>query len=89
MTGAMYLNVSLDADTAGAEGRLNAFLEHYYAQPAETMRRRQASYAGPAEGLAAWLDGYTRAGVGHLVLRFPGEHERHLEPVAALRHTLA
>jgi alkanesulfonate monooxygenase SsuD/methylene tetrahydromethanopterin reductase-like flavin-dependent oxidoreductase (luciferase family) len=88
MTGAMYLTLALDADAAQAEARLNAFLERYYGLPAELLRRRQASYAGPAEGVAAWLDGYARAGAGHLVLRFAGEHERHLEAVAAVRRTL-
>ena len=88
LTAAMYLTLALDADAARAEARLNAFLERYYGQPAEVLRRRQASYAGPAEGLAAWLDGYARAGAGHLVLRFAGEHERHLEAVAAVRRTL-
>lgn len=88
MTGAMYLTVSLDPDAARAEARLNAFLEQYYGQPAERMRRRQAAYAGPAEGLAAWLDGYARAGAGHLVLRFAGAHEAHLEAVAAVRRGL-
>jgi alkanesulfonate monooxygenase SsuD/methylene tetrahydromethanopterin reductase-like flavin-dependent oxidoreductase (luciferase family) len=88
MTGAMYLTLALDADAAQAEARLNAFLERYYGQPAEVLRRRQASYAGPAEGVAEWLDGYARAGAGHLVLRFAGEHERHLEAVAAVRRTL-
>ena len=88
LTGAMYLTLALDADAARAEARLNAFLERYYGQPAEVLRRRQASYAGPAEGLAAWLDGYARAGAGHLVLRFAGEHERHLDAVAAVRRTL-
>jgi alkanesulfonate monooxygenase SsuD/methylene tetrahydromethanopterin reductase-like flavin-dependent oxidoreductase (luciferase family) len=88
MTGAMYLTLALDADAAQAEARLNAFLERYYGQPAEVLRRRQASYAGPAEGVAEWLDGYARAGAGHLVLRFAGEHERHLEAVANVRQTL-
>jgi alkanesulfonate monooxygenase SsuD/methylene tetrahydromethanopterin reductase-like flavin-dependent oxidoreductase (luciferase family) len=88
ITGAMYLTLALDADAAQAEARLNAFLERYYGLPAELLRRRQASYAGPAEGVAAWLDGYARAGAGHLVLRFAGEHERHLEAVAAVRRTL-
>jgi hypothetical protein len=49
------------------------------------MRSRQACYAGPNDGLAEWLQGYARAGTTHLVLRFAGEHERHLETVAALR----
>lgn len=88
MTGAMYLTVSLDPDAAQAEARLNAFLEQYYGQPAERMRRRQAAYAGPAEGMAAWLDAYARAGAGHLVLRFAGGHEAHLDAVAAVRRGL-
>ena len=88
LTGAMYLTLALDADAAQADARLNAFLERYYGQPAEILRRRQASYAGPAEGVAAWLDGYARAGAGHLVLRFAGEHVAHLEAVAAVRRSL-
>ena len=53
------------------------------AQPAPVLRRRQACYAGPPAGLGEWLDGYARAGASHLVLRFAGEHERHLATVAA------
>lgn len=82
--GAMYLTVSLDDDAAAAEDRLNRFLERYYEQPAVVTRRRQASYAGAAGGLAEWLSGYARAGAGHLVLRFAGEHERHQATVAKL-----
>ena len=52
------------------------------------MRKRQACYAGPAAGLAQWLQGYATAGAGHLVLRFAGDHARHLETVAALRAEL-
>ena len=53
------------------------------------LRSRQACYAGGAAGLAEWLDGYARAGASHLVLRFAGDHERHLETVAALRAALS
>jgi alkanesulfonate monooxygenase SsuD/methylene tetrahydromethanopterin reductase-like flavin-dependent oxidoreductase (luciferase family) len=87
-TGAMYLTVSLDQDAARANARLDAFFEHYYGQPAEMMRRRQINYAGPAAGLAEWLESYARAGASHLVLRFSGEHERHLEAVADVRRRL-
>jgi hypothetical protein len=52
------------------------------------MRDRQASYAGPADGAAGWLSSWVRAGVGHLVLRFAGDHQRHLEAVAKLRDKL-
>jgi alkanesulfonate monooxygenase SsuD/methylene tetrahydromethanopterin reductase-like flavin-dependent oxidoreductase (luciferase family) len=86
VSGAMYLTVSLDDDAAKAEQRLNSFMERYYGQAAIILRRRQACYAGRAAGLAEWLGDYARAGAGHLVLRFAGDHERHLEVVSKLRH---
>jgi alkanesulfonate monooxygenase SsuD/methylene tetrahydromethanopterin reductase-like flavin-dependent oxidoreductase (luciferase family) len=88
LAGAMYLTLAVDDDASRANERLNAYLERYYGQPAAAMRSRQACYAGGAAGLAEWLDGYARAGASHLVLRFAGDHERHLETVAALRATL-
>jgi alkanesulfonate monooxygenase SsuD/methylene tetrahydromethanopterin reductase-like flavin-dependent oxidoreductase (luciferase family) len=84
VTGAMYLTVSLDDDAGKADDRLNNFLERYYGQAAPVTRRRQACYAGPAGCLPDWLDSYTRAGASHLVLRFAGDHERHLNSVAKL-----
>jgi alkanesulfonate monooxygenase SsuD/methylene tetrahydromethanopterin reductase-like flavin-dependent oxidoreductase (luciferase family) len=86
VSGAMYLTLSLDDDAARADDRLNNFLARYYDQPAPVTRRRQACYAGPPAGVAEWLDSYAKAGAGHLVLRFAGDHERHLEAVAKLRH---
>jgi alkanesulfonate monooxygenase SsuD/methylene tetrahydromethanopterin reductase-like flavin-dependent oxidoreductase (luciferase family) len=88
LTGAMYLTLAVDDDTARAEARLNAFLERYYDQPAPVLRRRQATYAGPASGIAEWLDGYARAGASHLVLRFAGDHARHLETLSRIRTSL-
>lgn len=85
MTGAMYLTIALDDDPVRAEARLNGFLEDYYGQPAPATRRRQACYAGPAARLGEWLAGYLQAGASHLVLRFAGEHERHMEAVAHVR----
>lgn len=88
LTGSMYLNVVLDDDAARANERLDRFLESYYGQPAAVLRKRQMSYAGPAAGVVEWLNGYVRAGCSHLVLRFSGEHERHLEIVAGLREKI-
>jgi alkanesulfonate monooxygenase SsuD/methylene tetrahydromethanopterin reductase-like flavin-dependent oxidoreductase (luciferase family) len=88
LTGAMYLTVCVDEDRGRADARLNRYLEQYYGQPAAMTRRRQASYAGPKDGLAEWLRSYARAGVSHLVLRIAGDHERHLEMVAELRGKL-
>jgi hypothetical protein len=85
----MYLTMVVDEDPSRANERLNTYLEQYYGQPAAVMRSRQACYAGPNDSLVEWLQGYARAGATHLVLRFAGDHERHLEIVAALRSRLA
>ena len=89
LTGAVYLTLTIDDDKARAEERMNAFMQNYYGQPAAVMRARQATYAGPAEGAAEWLSSWVRAGAGHLVLRFAGDHQRHLEAIAELRSKIA
>ena len=86
VSGAMYLTLSLDDDPEKAGDRLNHFLTGYYDHPAPATRRRQACYAGPASGAAEWLNTYAQAGASHLVLRFAGDHERHLDAIAAMRH---
>jgi alkanesulfonate monooxygenase SsuD/methylene tetrahydromethanopterin reductase-like flavin-dependent oxidoreductase (luciferase family) len=88
LSGAMYLTVSVDEDAGRAEARLDAFLERYYGQPAPVLRRRQAHYAGSASGVAAWLVGYAQAGATHIVLRFAGDHDRHLEALAGVRASI-
>jgi alkanesulfonate monooxygenase SsuD/methylene tetrahydromethanopterin reductase-like flavin-dependent oxidoreductase (luciferase family) len=84
IAGAIYLTIALDEDAAKADSRLNDFLQRYYGQPAGVMRSRQACYAGSGTGLRAWLDSYIEAGASALVLRFAGDHERHLQAVAKL-----
>ena len=88
LTGAVYLTMTTDDNSAAAEARMNQFMESYYGRPAAEMRARQANYAGPAAGVAEWLSGFVRAGASHLVLRFAGDHERNLETVARLRHRI-
>jgi alkanesulfonate monooxygenase SsuD/methylene tetrahydromethanopterin reductase-like flavin-dependent oxidoreductase (luciferase family) len=85
LTGSMYLTLALDDDLRRAAARLDAFLERYYGQPAAVLRRRQAHYAGSPAGVAPWLQNYAQAGASHFVLRFAGDHERHLEALAAVR----
>jgi probable F420-dependent oxidoreductase len=89
LTGAVYLTMTIDDDKTAAEARLNAFMLNYYGRPAEEMRARQATYAGPAAGAAEWLSNWAKAGASHLVLRFAGDPERHLEAIARLRPQIA
>lgn len=88
LTGAMYLTLAVDDDAARANARIDSYLERYYGQRPDALRKRQMCYAGPAEGAAQWLKSYAESGASHLVLRFAGEHERRLEAVAKLRRTL-
>ncbi|NKB57705.1 MAG: LLM class flavin-dependent oxidoreductase [Alphaproteobacteria bacterium] len=88
VTGAVYLTVFIDDDAARANDRINAYLEQYYGQPAEVLRRRQACYAGPEAEMASWLQAYADAGASHLMVRFAGDHERHLPILARVRSGL-
>lgn len=72
VAGAAYLTLALDPSPASAERRLHGFLESYYAAPAKAMMARQATYAGPIEGCAEWLQRWIDAGARHLALRFAG-----------------
>jgi alkanesulfonate monooxygenase SsuD/methylene tetrahydromethanopterin reductase-like flavin-dependent oxidoreductase (luciferase family) len=88
LTGAMYLTLAIDDDAVRADARIGAYLEQYYGQRADVLRKRQMCYAGPAKGAAAWLQSYVDAGASHLVVRFAGEHDRHLGMVSQLRRDL-
>jgi alkanesulfonate monooxygenase SsuD/methylene tetrahydromethanopterin reductase-like flavin-dependent oxidoreductase (luciferase family) len=88
LTAAMYLTLAIDDDAGRADAKLDAYLEHYYNMPASETRKRQMSYAGSAAGAAAWMKAYVDAGASHLVLRFAGDHERHLEAAASMRRDL-
>lgn len=88
ITAAAYLTLSIDDDAGRADQRLNAYLQGYYGMDPRATRKRQMSFAGPAAAAAEWLAAYAQAGATHLVLRFAGDHERHLEAVSHLRREL-
>jgi hypothetical protein len=84
----MYCTLSIDDNVQRADDKLNAYLPQYYGvDPLET-RKRQKSFAGPAAEAAAWIKSYADAGATHLVLRFAGDHDRHLETAARIRRDL-
>jgi alkanesulfonate monooxygenase SsuD/methylene tetrahydromethanopterin reductase-like flavin-dependent oxidoreductase (luciferase family) len=88
LTGAMYLTAAVDEDARRANNVLNTYMEQYYGPHGAVMRARQVCYAGPSAGLAEWLQGYAASGASHLILRFAGNHERHLEVLANVRAKL-
>lgn len=84
LTGSTYLTLAIDDDTERASQRIDQFLQSYYGVRPELLRQRQPCYAGPLSGARDWLAAYAEAGVGHFVLRFAGDHERHLEALAGI-----
>lgn len=88
LTGAAYLNLSIDDDKAAADDRLNHYLEQYYLQPAEVMRRWQGTYTGPQAGVIDWLMGFVDGGATHFALRIIGDHQRNIEIAAHIRSQL-
>jgi probable F420-dependent oxidoreductase len=85
LSAAMYLTLSVDDDAARAAARMDAFLQGYYGAPAQVLRERQAVYSGPLGEATQWIDSYAKAGATDLILRFAGDHERHLEMLASVR----
>jgi alkanesulfonate monooxygenase SsuD/methylene tetrahydromethanopterin reductase-like flavin-dependent oxidoreductase (luciferase family) len=86
---AVYLTLAVDENAARADQRINDFLSAYYGQRPDVLRKRQACFSGSAAGAAEWINGYVQEGARSLVLRFAGDHERHLETMAKLRGTLS
>ena len=67
---------------------INSYLQNYYRQPAEVLRRRQACFAGPKAEFLPWLQGYVDAGASHLMVRVVGDHESHIGILAKVRDAL-
>ena len=88
ITGALYLTLAIDDVPARADAKIDSYLAHYYGVPAAGMRARQRCFAGPAAGAAAWLKSYVDAGATHLMLRFAGDHERHMDVTAQIKRDL-
>ncbi|PPR34746.1 MAG: F420-dependent glucose-6-phosphate dehydrogenase [Alphaproteobacteria bacterium MarineAlpha9_Bin5] len=88
LTCAAYLTVSISDNLDNAQQRLDEYLQSYYGVPAELIKTMQACFAGPLDEAAQWLQGYVEAGASHLVLRFAGDHEQHLDMFVKLRADL-
>ena len=88
LTAAVYFTLSIDDDAQRADDRLNAYLRQYYGADPQETRRGQRAFAGSASAAAAWIKSYADAGVTHMVMRFAGDHDRHLESAARIRQDL-
>ena len=85
---AIYLTMAVDEDSGKAAQRIDDFLSAYYGQRPDLLKQRQACFAGSASAAADWINGYVEQGARTIVLRFAGDHERHLEAMAKVREGL-
>ena len=85
---AIYVTLAIDEDAGRAAQRIDAFLERYYGQPAEVLRRRQAVCGGPPDAAAEYIKGFADAGASHVIIRLVGDPDRQLETVAGFRPQL-
>ncbi|MBN9090209.1 MAG: LLM class flavin-dependent oxidoreductase [Reyranella sp.] len=88
ITAAIYLILAIDDDPARAEARMNDYLVRYYGMPAAVTRNRERCFAGTEAAAAAWIESYADAGATHIMLRFAGDNERHLDIAARIRRAL-
>jgi len=86
--GAFYFTLYIDENVAKAGERIDTFLSQYYGARPDVLKKRQACFAGSIDGAAQWLKDYADNGVTHMVLRFAGDHERHLEMFTKVRAKL-
>lgn len=72
LTAALYTTINIGRDAKTAEAELRRFVEAYYAAPYEAIARTQGFHAGDPASCLDRLQGFVRAGVRHIVLRFGG-----------------
>lgn len=84
LTAALYTTLVL-GEAAKAQAELEHFLSSYYNVPAAAMLKRQACYAGEADGCLDWMAPFVEGGVRHILIRFAGASDQmaQLERVAA------
>jgi alkanesulfonate monooxygenase SsuD/methylene tetrahydromethanopterin reductase-like flavin-dependent oxidoreductase (luciferase family) len=85
---AIYLTLAVDENAAKAQSRIDEFLQAYYGQRPDVLKKRQACFSGSAAAATEWINGYVREGARTLVLRFAGDHERHMDIFAKVRESL-
>ena len=84
------MTVAVNDDNAKANAELDHYLEGYYMQPGEVIRRLQYSFAGDLAAVTAWLGRFVENGAQHLCVRFTGtDDERQMEILAGMRDALS
>jgi probable F420-dependent oxidoreductase len=87
LTAALYTTITL-GERAKAQAELEQFLSTYYNAPAAAMLRRQACYAGEADGCVEWMARFVEGGARHILIRFAGASDQMAQLERAARDLL-
>lgn len=89
ITGAAYVTVAINDDIDAANTELNEYLGNYYLLDPERIRREQYCFAGNAEQVAEWLQGFVDGGASHMCVRVTGtDDKRQMDDLAALKERM-
>lgn len=89
VTGAAYVTVAINDDRAAATTELDHYLENYYNQPAELIRKQQYCCAGDRAAVTDWLQVFVEGGATHLAVRVTGTDDaRQMDDLAKMRDEL-
>ena len=88
LTCAAYLTVSIDENLEKAQEGLDEYLQRYYGASTDLLKSMMACFAGPLEEAGRWVQDYVGVGASHIILRFTGDNEKHLDMFMKLRADL-
>lgn len=89
ITGAAYVTVAINDDIDAANAELNDYLGNYYLLDPERIRREQYCFAGNAEQVSEWLQGFVDGGASHMCVRVTGSDDRRqMDDLAALKQRM-
>ena len=83
-----YLTLSIGDDVPKAQAKADDFMSAYYGLRPDVLKKMQACFAGTFEQAVEYLQSYLDAGASQLVLRFAGDHDRHLKIMSKVRDHL-
>ena len=83
-----YLTLSIGDNVPKAQAKADEFMSAYYGLRPDVLKKMQACFAGTFEQAVEYLQSYLDAGASQLVLRFAGDHDRHLNIMSKVRDHL-
>ena len=83
-----YLTLSIGDDVPKAQAKADDFMSAYYGLRPDVLKKCRLVSRERLNRLVEYLQSYLDAGASQLVLRFAGDHDRHLKIMSKVRDHL-